>query len=340
MRSKYLVYGILLLAIIGIIVFVIVRILPAEPTLLKIEANPAKGFYWPYYLYIPGRVWTGENGQTYLLVEPNNSPPSDNQSVHDEWARKRIESTGAEMAEDLRVAVLIPTFPRPETPKLSAAGIDNETWTYSLVTQALTREALLTEIEGLERIDLQLIAMIDDARERLWREGINADEKVLMMGYSSSGYFTNRFILLHPERVWAAVMGGVGGWVTVPLKEWNGVKLRYPIGVSDLEILVGKEFDLESFRIIPLYIFVGDQDTNDPVPKVDMYDTEDARLILQNFGESMAERWQVGERMYESAESKAHFVRYPGVDHEQTEYKLWGDDVKAFFSEQMARSSE
>ena len=339
MKSKILIYGILVLAIIGIIVFVSIYLQPTEPTLLKIEANPTKGFYWPYYLYIPGRVWTEADGKTYLLVEPNNSPePSDDQSVHDEWARKRIESIGAEMAEDLGVTVLIPTFPRPKTPEFSAIGIDNETWTYSLVTQALTRDTLLTEIDGLERLDLQLIAMIDDARERLSQKRINIADKVFMMGFSTSGYFTNRFTLLHPERVRAAAAGGTVGWDAVPLKEWNGIKLRYPVGMRDSESLVGKEFDLETFRTIPLYIYAGDQDTNDSVPHVDMYEAEDARLILQNFGESIIGRWQFRKKMYGSVGSKARFVLYPGVGHEMTDEML--SDVKAFFSEQMAHSSE
>ena len=297
--------------------------------LLKIEANPAKGFHWAYYLYIPSRVWTGENGQTYLLVEPNVSPwPDDNQSFHDEMARETFEFHAEMIAEDLKIPILMSTFPRPKTP--------------DLVTHSLTRNTLLTEVEGLERIDLQLIAMIDDARERLSLEGINVDNKVFMMGYSSSGHFTNRFTLLHPERVRAAAVGGTVGWDMVPLKEWNGIKLRYPIGVGDFKNLVGKEFDLESFKTIPLYIYTGDQDINDPVPHPDMYDPEDARLILQNFGESITGRWRVREDMSKSVGSQARFVLYPGVGHELTDEMLDEtlNDVKTFFLEQMARSSD
>ena len=329
MKSKFLIYGILVLAIIGIVVFVIGYILPAKPTLLKIEANPAKGFHWAYYLYIPSRVWTGENGQTYLLVEPNSSPePSDDQSYHDNLARETFEFHAEMIAEELKIPILMSTFPRPKTPEL--------------VTHSLTRNTLLTEVEGLERIDLQLIAMIDDARERLSLEGINVDNKVFMMGYSSSGHFTNRFTLLHPERVRAAAVGGTVGWDTVPLKGWNGIKLRYPIGVGDFKNLVGKEFDLESFKTIPLYIYAGDQDINDPVPHPDMYDPEDARLILQNFGESITGRWRVREDMFKSVGSQARLVLYPGVGHELTDEMLDEtlNDVKTFFLEQMARSSD
>jgi len=300
-----------------------------EPTgqLLKIEANPAGGFDWAYYLYIPANRATGK---TYLLVEPNNSQPSDDQSYHDNLARNVIEHRGKIVAEELGVPILVPTFPRPW-----AQGAENVDRYGQIVTHALDRDTLLTKTAGLERIDLQLIAMIDDARERLSLEGINVENKVLMMGFSSSGDFTNRFALLHPERVRAAVAGGVAGWDTVPLKEWNGAKLRYPIGVWDLENLVGQEFDLESFRTIPLYIFAGDQDTNDPVPYSDMYDPEDAQLILQNFGESIMGRWQFRENAFRSAGCASQFVLYPGVGHDLTDEML--DDVKTFFSQQIAQ---
>jgi len=337
MKSKFLIYGILVLAIIGIIVFLSIYLqpteqpteLPTEPTLLKIEANPAKGFHWAYYLYIPGRVWTGENGQTYLLVEPNNSPePSDDQSYHDSIARETIEYDGKMVADELKIPMLVPTFPRP----------------YLLQTRALTRDTLLTEIEGLERIDLQLIAMIDDARERLSQKGINVEDKVIMMGFSASGYFTNRFAMLHPERVHAAAIGGSGGWDTIPLKEWNGTKLRYPVGVWDLESLIGKEFDLETWKTIPLYIYSGDQDLDpaaDPVLWVGeggLYAPEDRDLVLQYFGNNMTRRWQIIEDMFKSVGSQARFILYPGVGHEMTDEML--NDVKTFFSEQMARSSD
>lgn len=59
---------------------------------------------------------------------------------------------------------------------------------------ALDRDALTTEIEGLKRIDRQLISMIDDARERMKQKGLVLNEKVLMAGFSASGMFVNRLL--------------------------------------------------------------------------------------------------------------------------------------------------
>lgn len=43
-------------------------------------------------------------------------------------------------------------------------------------------------------INLQLIAMIEDATDWLADEGIHIEEKVFMNGFSACGFFTNRFI--------------------------------------------------------------------------------------------------------------------------------------------------
>jgi hypothetical protein len=41
------------------------------------------------------------------------------------------------------------------------------------------------------------------------------------------------------------------------VREWQGRSLRYPVGVADLEALTGESFDLDSFRQVPLFFFLG-----------------------------------------------------------------------------------
>lgn len=285
---------------------------------MKIEPTPEKGFYWAYYLYIPYSVrdLVKENKSTFLLVEPNNTGrPSDDQEIHDSAARVLAEQRSL-LAEDLSVPLLVPTFPRP----------DKIGWLY---THALDRDTLLIKERELKRIDLQLLSMIDDAMEKLSRNGINLEEKVLMIGFSASGMFVNRFAILHPEKVQAAAIGAPGGWPIVPVKEWNGKKLRYPIGVWDLEELVQQKFDLESFKSVPLYFYMGDRDTNDSVIYRDGYDLEDEQLIFETFGSNPVERWPIAEEIYKSVGSSSQFVLYPGVGHCLTGEML--EDIKTFF---------
>jgi hypothetical protein len=114
--------------------------------LFKVEANTNKGFSWPYYLNVPNSA-----PNTTLLVLPNNTGyPSDNQQDHDLAAKDWAVWGGEELAKELQVPVLVPTFPRPDN------------WFGECYTHALSRGTIETTIQGIQRIDLQLIAMIKE----------------------------------------------------------------------------------------------------------------------------------------------------------------------------------
>jgi hypothetical protein len=163
---------------------------PSTASFKKIEANPSKGFSWAYYLRVPAIV----KEPAILMVEPNNTGTvSDDPTVHDTAAKNESDIWATSM-EELGCPYLIPTFSRPAS-------------NASVYTQALDRNTLQTKLPGLERIDLQLLAMIDDARERLAAVNINVDRRVFMMGCSASGQFTSRFVMLHPDRVKVASIG-------------------------------------------------------------------------------------------------------------------------------------
>jgi len=57
------------------------------------------------------------------------------------------------------------------------------------------------------RFDLLLLAMLDEVAD-FW-PGIQT-EKVYMMGFSRGGQFIHRFLLLHPERLYAVSIGAPG----------------------------------------------------------------------------------------------------------------------------------
>lgn len=205
-----------------------------------ISRNPSQGFYWEYILYIPNEV-TNNN----LLVVPNNTGTvSDNIDLHKEEAKSLILRK-SKLAEELGVPLLVPVFPRPENHE-------------ELYTHALDRAAILTSISELNRLDLQLIAMIEDSKRILSKKGINLDEKILISGFSASGDFADRFTFLHPKMVKAASIGGSDNMV--PCKSLNGENLPYPIGIYDYEEITGKKFDIHDLSDVYRFIYKGSED--------------------------------------------------------------------------------
>ena len=211
----------------------------------KIAANPAAGFYWPYFLYVPEEVTN-----IYMLVVSNNSGwPSNDFAYHEEKARFWLQLYRS-WADDLKSPFLIPIFPRPG--KL----MDDFDW--KVTPQQIERNSLTTKNPRFFRPDLQLIAMIDDARIRLEKLGIPIDKKILFTGSSTSATFGTRFAALNPNRVKAIAMGA--NQPIIPASNWKGLRLPYPYGVADLKKLTGKNFDLRSFAKIPQYSYWGELD--------------------------------------------------------------------------------
>jgi len=140
--------------------------------------------------------------------------------------------------------------------------------------------------------------------------------------------FTNRFTFLHPDRVKAAAIGSPGGWPIAPVEKYNDRTLRYPIGVADLKSVAGKKLDLKTLRKVPMFVFLGDKDTNDSVPFGDSYDDADRELINPLFGSTPLSRWKVSEQLYKDAGLNAIFKLYPDVPHTVT--PLMRDEIRAF----------
>ncbi|MBV8859167.1 MAG: hypothetical protein JOZ02_19700 [Acidobacteria bacterium] len=302
------------------------RVAPPPPPKLaevvRVEAQPSKGFSYPYYFYVPPEL-SGEKGKNVaqtLLVLPNNTgKPDDNFAVHDNSARRYIEDL-RRLGSNLKVALLVPAFPRP------AAD-------WRVYTHALDRDSLLTERKEYRRFDRQLIRMIDDARTRLRSDGYRFDKRVLMYGFSAAGMFTNRFTFLHPERIKAAAVGSPGGWPIAPVESWKGKSLRYPIGVADFKTVSGERLDVKGLRRVPLFLFLGAEDTNDSVIFRDSYEVEDEELIIALFGRTLIERWAFTQEMYGENLPAATLKLYPEVGHSVSK-EMWGD-IKAFFSKHL-----
>lgn len=260
-----------------------------------------------------------------LLVLPNNSgKTSDDFAVHEADVQRKIKNN-AGIADKLGVALLMPVFPRPTTD-------------WQIYTHALDRDAMITNKKEFARFDLQLIAMIEHARKRLAAEQLKFDKRVLMLGFSASGMFVNRFAFLHPKQIKVATIGSPGGWAIAPVASFNEKALRYPVGTSDFKTVSGKKFDLNSLRRVPLFMFLGNGDDNDSVIFRDSYEKDDEELIFALFGKTPVERWDDSEKLYRNAKLNAEFRLYPNVGHGIT--KVMFDDVFAFFSKYIQSKSK
>jgi dienelactone hydrolase len=275
------------------------------PYALRVQhfnASPADGYHADFYLYVPSSVRDG--GQVTILVQPNNSGiNADDPEVHrkDAWwtvfERKSI-------ADDLGVILLVPAFIRP--------GEDSHIYTH-----ALDRDSLTTEREDIKRIDLQLIAMIDHARDELANQGIKTEEKILIQGFSASAMFANRFTMLHPERVKAATIGSPGGWPIAPVAAFEGYELNYPAGIADLESLTGNPFDSIGYQAVPQLIYMGAADNNDSLDFTDGWDEADAQIVDTLFGADPLSRWDDAQAIYLESGANAEFLLVDGVGHDR-----------------------
>lgn len=288
--------------------------------IVKIEAQRAKGFAYPYYLYVPKAVReeakAGKKTHTLLVIPNNAGKLSDDFTVHEEDVKRKFKQN-AQIADRLGVGLLTPVFPRPQTD-------------WKIYTHALDRDAMTTDKKELARFDLQLIAMIDDALARLAGEKLKFDKRVLMLGFSASGMFANRFTFLHPKRIKAAAVGSPGGWAIAPVSSFKGRPLRYPIGVDDFRSVSGEKFDLSNLRKVPLFMLLGGEDDNDSVIFRDSYEKEDEDLIFALFGKTPVERWDDSKKLYQDTKLNAEFRLYPDVKHAVT--KEMFDDIFAFLS--------
>jgi predicted esterase len=282
-------------------------------------ADPANGYAWPYLLYTPRAP------HHRLLVVPINTG-----FISDDLALLRASGycevqRQAALTERLGVALLVPLFPRPATPGEAE----------NLYLHALVRSALTTQEGPHARVDLQLGAMIDDARSRLAQRGTALPARALFLGFSASGSFVNRYALLHPDRVLAVASGSPGGWPAAPVGEDGGETLPYPVGVGDLKALTGRALDLSGLRKVSHFFYIGGDDFNDAVPFRDSFSKADEELIFRRFGKTPTGRWAVAERLYRQQQLDARFKFYQGVAH-QVSPEMQAD-IEAFFHDSLRK---
>lgn len=294
-----------------------------------VKPSKTDKFNFPYYLFVPDKVKkANEAKMTFIVVESNNTGFADDDlRKHIEKAKRMATKDfyiGRYVAREINCPLLVPVFPRSKTK-------------WEVYTHALDRDAMLQKDNNLERIDLQLIAMIDDARAFLKTKDIVTDEKILLTGFSASGTFANRFTLLHPNKVFAVAAGGLNGLLMLPEDNLNGQVLNYPIGINDFDSIRGGNFQIELFKVVPQFYFMGELDDNDAVPYSDAYSQLEREIIygLTESEEMLPKRWDFCKTVYQQNGINAQIKTYNGVGHElPTKVKM---DLVNFFKKKQSR---
>ena len=290
-------------------------------SLLVVRKNAEKGFYNDYILFIPKE--TPLNKKIFLLVEPNNTGKiSDSIEVHKKYAidLASVSSVGNNISTELKIPLLVPIFPRPASQPL-------------MYTHALDRDVIIERSPVLKRLDLQLLEMINDAKNVLGSMNIQVAPKVFMNGFSASATFTNRFSFIHPEKIKALAIGGFNGELMLPQNEINGIKLNYPIGTNDFPELFGKTFDTDTYKSIPQFIYMGKLDENDAVQFDDAYDENERKIINDNIGRYVQERYLTCQKNYQENNITTIFKTYESIGHWTT--SAINLEVIKFFLNQM-----
>ena len=274
-----------------------------------VPANKDKGFNFPYILFIPDEI----SNNTNLIIEGANARSSASnintgiQDVINESMNRKI----IEWNSKTNYPILTPAFPRFNEE-------DGPIYNHMLSSQSLNYNK-----HGLERIDIQLINMINDAKYRLMMNDIFLDDKVILDGFSASAKFVNRFSLLHPEKVKLIIAGGVSGTLILPIKELNGEKLLFPVGCGYInEITLNK---INEFKKIKQFYYMGELDNNDPfecdengfVKYSQILNQDEANQLYKYIGKKMIpDRWEKIQELYIKLNVNVIFKTYEGYGHD------------------------
>lgn len=281
----------------------------AEVETVKPEAG--KAFHHDYLLLIPERLRTN---CVILVATPTPKTSEDPAEYH--AAAERVARNAGQFIEQLQTPILVPVLPRPPLKVAEDQYID-------VYYPALSRAALEAKGKKFARMDLQVLAMVDDARAKLRQSRtVEVGRKAIFAGFSAAGHFATRMAVLHPDRVLAVWAGGMGGHPIVPVEKLGGKALTYPVGTADLRDVTEREFAEKEFRGIKIMFMQGGADANTSLPTdrnpSDSYTYEQAELVREVLGTDSIERLRRVKAIWESVGAEVEMKVYPDAGHQIT----------------------
>jgi hypothetical protein len=102
---------------------------------------------------------------------------------------------------------------------------------------------------AIEDVELQVKNQIEHAIRLLNEFNYKLEEKIIMLGYSTTGAFVQRFATIYPELIKVYYAGGTAMPI-LPSKSLKNEELIYPLGVAEHKELFGRDFNLEHYNKI------------------------------------------------------------------------------------------
>lgn len=300
-------------------------------TLYRIPADKDKKFNFDYVLFVPKGI---KSNTSLILTGPNYSAGvTINPEEKIEYMYENYKSFRAPIHyinQNTCFPILYPLIPRYFDEKL------NE----EIYTNMLSSNCFENIDNQYKRIDLQVINMLNDAKKRLKHNNIIVDDKIIIEGFSASAKFGNRFTLLHPEIVKLCICGGVGGFLTLPMKQY-----RYPVGIKDIEYLTPEK--LEIFKNIKQFYYQGDSDFIDAFKSTEennfepyfkgVITEEELKQLYEVTARDLNKRWNKTQKIYNDLCNNTIFKTYKDTAHEYTKEII--EDIKEILEKEIEISN-
>lgn len=240
-----------------------------EYNCFKVDPSPENGFNFPFTILIPDNInnnpeliyaWTLPMGGRH-----NNLDKEPTYEEILETAKNDVNSIDPVMLYLFKKGnpMIVPVIPKIGRFRSNFLGSDIFENDFSKQEDMWYKKHL----DGYKNLPDQIKNIINYSVKLLKENNINVPDKVIMTGYSEGSKGTSHFALLHPEVIKSIIVGGTAGLMPVPLKEFEGYTLNYPIGINDVAY-----FDMDSYKQIKFFYYMGENDLSDPgIPNFEDY---------------------------------------------------------------------
>ena len=164
-----------------------------------------------------------------------------------------------------------------------------------------------TLVEGDIRYDRLLLAMITEFESVMERRF----DTFGLFGFSGGGQFANRFLYLHPNRLWAVTVGAPGAVTLID------DRFDYWLGTRDLETVFAVSLDIAQIRHVKIQLLCGDQDVSElKIPASVAEKLKAVSNLIGDIGRNRIERVKLLLANYEKHGLNVCLILVPGVGHD------------------------